>query len=108
MCSMPIRLYALYKERLSVGIYRPRYQPDVRNNPKEIAVLQDFARLLQASDTVVGILDEIQRVKFRKNFWWVVCEHQPVVLVSHSRGAQECSTWVLRHIDPVSPSGLFP
>jgi 2-dehydropantoate 2-reductase len=55
-----------------MGIYRPQYQPDVTNTPKEAAVLQDFAHLLEASGSVVHILDEIERVKFRKNFWCVV------------------------------------
>lgn len=54
-----------------IGMYRPVYPPNVTNTPEETAILRDFANLLEASDSEVLVLDEIQRVKFRKNIWWV-------------------------------------
>ncbi|KIJ37084.1 hypothetical protein M422DRAFT_69495 [Sphaerobolus stellatus SS14] len=57
------------QERLSAGIYRPSFSPDVKNSPEEALILQEFAALFKGTDNKVTVLDEVQRVKFKKNFW---------------------------------------
>ncbi|KAF8585673.1 6-phosphogluconate dehydrogenase C-terminal domain-like protein [Ramaria rubella] len=58
-----------HPERMSIGIYREEYASDVTNTAQETAILQDFSHVLEASGSPVRILDEVQRIKFRKNFW---------------------------------------
>lgn len=57
------------EERLYAGFYRPSYSPDVKNSPEEAAILEDFKKLFEGSTSSLTLLDEVQRVKFRKNFW---------------------------------------
>jgi len=62
----------LFKERLSAGIYRPSFSPDVKNTPEELTILQEFTSLFEGTTSLVTIMDEVQRVKFRKNFWYIL------------------------------------
>jgi hypothetical protein len=91
-----------------MGMYRPTYQADVTNSPKEAAVLQEFAQLLETTNSEVHILDEMQRVKFRKNFWWVIRDAQITVPVLHWGYLQECSARILHHPDPMWVSSFLP
>lgn len=54
---------------MSIGMYRPSYSPNVTNTPEEAEVLQGFADFLESSDSPVSVFDEVQRIKFKKNFW---------------------------------------
>ncbi|GJJ14611.1 hypothetical protein Clacol_008877 [Clathrus columnatus] len=58
-----------HPERLVIGMYRPTFPPDVVNSPEETKILEDFSDLLKGFDSPVRIVDEIQRIKFEKNFW---------------------------------------
>jgi len=56
-------------ERLTAGIYRPHYTGNIKNTPEEATTLEHFASLFKGTNSVLHIVDEIQRVKFKKNFW---------------------------------------
>ena len=54
---------------MSLGIYRA--PPDKRktNDDVETAILNDFAEILRDGEAVVTVVDEIQSVKYAKNYW---------------------------------------
>jgi 2-dehydropantoate 2-reductase len=56
-------------DRMSLGIYRP--PPDHRktNSNAEAAILADFAGILRDGKGVVTVVDDIQSVKYAKNYW---------------------------------------
>ncbi|KAF8513575.1 ketopantoate reductase PanE/ApbA C terminal-domain-containing protein [Hysterangium stoloniferum] len=58
-----------HNERMSIGIYRPEYSPRVQNSVEEAIVLQEFANLFEGTTSPITIYDEVQRIKFKKNFW---------------------------------------
>jgi len=55
-----------------LGVYRHQDYRTTTNTQEEGALLQDLANLLEAGGSTVGVVPEIQRAKFTKNFWNVV------------------------------------
>jgi len=58
-----------HNERMAIGVYRPKYSPSVQNSAEEAVVLQEFSNLFEGAISPITIYDEVQRIKFRKNFW---------------------------------------
>ncbi|KAF9444195.1 6-phosphogluconate dehydrogenase C-terminal domain-like protein [Macrolepiota fuliginosa MF-IS2] len=56
-------------DRLSLGIYRHQDYITAKNTPAEAELLQDIGNILKTGGTTVTIAPEIQRIKFKKNFW---------------------------------------
>ena len=54
---------------MSLGIYRPPTDPRKINSKDETAILDDFASILRDGKGGVTIVDEIQSVKYAKNYW---------------------------------------
>jgi len=56
-------------DRMSLGIYRAPADKRKTNNDIEAAILGDFAAILRDGKGVVTVVDDIQSVKFAKNYW---------------------------------------
>jgi len=56
-------------DHLSLGIYRHKDYSTMSNSPEEAKLLQELGDILKAGGTTVTIVPEIQRIKFKKNFW---------------------------------------
>jgi 2-dehydropantoate 2-reductase len=56
-------------DRMSLGIYRPPADHRKTNNDVETAILTDFADILRDGKGVVTVVDDIQSVKYAKNYW---------------------------------------
>ncbi|PPQ77923.1 hypothetical protein CVT25_015398 [Psilocybe cyanescens] len=56
-------------DRLSLGVYRYEDRTTTINTAEEAALLDGIGHILEAGGSTISILPEIQRVKFRKNFW---------------------------------------
>ena len=52
-----------------MGMYRPGNFTDTTYRPGELETLEDFGNILRTGGAEVTHVPEIQRVKFKKNFW---------------------------------------
>jgi 2-dehydropantoate 2-reductase len=59
----------LIQDRMSLGIYRPSANNRKINNDAETAILDDFAGILRDGKGAVTVVDDIQSVKYAKNYW---------------------------------------
>lgn len=58
----------LSQDRVSLGMYRQEYTVTT-NTPSEMAILTEFHDMLEKGGSTVTIVPDIQRMKFKKNFW---------------------------------------
>ncbi|KAL5504887.1 hypothetical protein ACEPAH_7550 [Sanghuangporus vaninii] len=56
-------------DRIVMGLYKHGNFTDVSQTPEEIELLNDFGGMLIAGGSEVTLVPEIQRYRFRKNFW---------------------------------------
>jgi hypothetical protein len=54
---------------MSLGIYRPPGDHRRTNSEAESAIDDDFANILRAGKAEVTVVDDIQSVKYAKNYW---------------------------------------
>ena len=52
-----------------MGMYKPENFTDTKYQPGELEILEEFGNVLRTGGAELTIVPEIQRVKFRKNFW---------------------------------------
>ena len=52
-----------------MGLYKHGNFADVSQTPEEVNLLNDFGGMLVAGGSEVTLVPEIQRHRFRKNFW---------------------------------------
>ncbi|KAL5483425.1 hypothetical protein ACEPAI_8656 [Sanghuangporus weigelae] len=56
-------------DRIVMGLYKHGNFTDVSQTPEEIELLNDFGGMLIAGGSEITLVPEIQRHRFRKNFW---------------------------------------
>ncbi|THH07907.1 hypothetical protein EW145_g3063 [Phellinidium pouzarii] len=56
-------------DRLVVGLYKPGNYTDESQTTEEVALLEDVGKMLKAGGSEVMLVPEIQRHRFKKNFW---------------------------------------
>jgi hypothetical protein len=54
---------------MSLGIYRTTPDKRKTNDDIETTILNDFAKTLRDGGADVTVVDEIQSVKYAKNYW---------------------------------------
>ena len=57
------------QNKLTIGMYRDKDYTTTINTPEETTILTDLGGILEAGGTTITIVPEIQRMKFKKNFW---------------------------------------
>ncbi|KAI5117609.1 hypothetical protein M0805_006722 [Coniferiporia weirii] len=55
--------------RLVIGLYKPGNYTDESQTPEEVSLLEDIGSLLKAGGSDITLVPEIQRHRFKKNFW---------------------------------------
>lgn len=57
-------------DRVEFGLYKPGNYTSEEQTDEEKALLNDFARMLKTGGSEVLAVPEIQRYRYRKNFWY--------------------------------------
>jgi len=66
---MVLETQNLTQDRVTLGVYRHNDIFTTVNTPEEEALLTDFGGMIQDGGSTVTVVGEIQRIKFKKNFW---------------------------------------
>lgn len=59
-----------FKDRVDAGLYKPGNYVDTSQSDEEVALLKDIGGLLKDGGSDVTLVPEIQRSRFKKNFWY--------------------------------------
>ncbi|KAH9474630.1 putative transporter [Psilocybe cubensis] len=91
-------------DRLSLGVYRHEDRTTTTNTAEEAALLDGIGHILEAGGSTISVVPEIQRVKFKKNFWNVAFSSFATLTRQASLVLQRYTLPAMFRAPPESPS----